>query len=315
MKEIGGYFELELQKSEEYHNGALRLNTGRNSVEYILRAKGYKKIYIPYYTCEVILEPINKLNISYQFYYIDIEFRPDFDFSTIEKDAVFLYTNYFGICDHVVDEIAKQCDHLIIDNSQSFFSSPLPKVDTFYSARKFFGVPDGAYLYTDEVLNQPLETDISYQRFEHLLGRIDLGAEKFYHTYKCNDELLMNQSLKNMSVLTQKLLSSINYQSVAEARRFNFEWLHAKLSETNQLNINNSPGAIPMVYPYLVKSGEQLKKKLIENKVYIATYWPNVLEWSDKASLEHKLTQELVPLPIDQRYNKEDLEKYLEIIF
>ena len=51
MKEIGGYFELELHKGGHYHPDALHLNTGRNCFEYILRAKGYKKVYIPYYTC------------------------------------------------------------------------------------------------------------------------------------------------------------------------------------------------------------------------------------------------------------------------
>lgn len=314
MKEVGGYFELELRNGEEYHKDAIRLNTGRNAVEYILRAKGYKKIYLPYFTCDVILEPILKLNIPYQFYSIDIDFRPYFDFSVIEDDAVFLYTNYFGICDHVVNEITKQCKNLIIDNSQSFFSSPLPGVDTFYSARKFFGVPDGAYLYTDKLLNQIIETDVSYKRFEHLLGRVDLGAEKFYNTFKSNDELLKNQPVKYMSVLTQRILSAIDYKSVAEVRKSNFEWLHTELFESNQLNIVSKPDLAPMVYPYLVKEGEQLKRELIKNKIFIATYWPNVLGWCDKTFLEYRLVYEIVPLPIDQRYSRNDLRKCLEII-
>lgn len=62
---IGGYFGLELQKKKEYHQNAIRLNTGRNAFEYILRAKNYTKVYLPYYTCDVMLEPINKLNLKY----------------------------------------------------------------------------------------------------------------------------------------------------------------------------------------------------------------------------------------------------------
>ena len=60
MDVIGGYFSLELPLIEEYHKNAIRLNTGRNCLEYILRVRGYKKVYIPYYTCEVILEPFKK---------------------------------------------------------------------------------------------------------------------------------------------------------------------------------------------------------------------------------------------------------------
>ena len=57
---IGGYFELELSKGEHYHKGALRLNTARNCLEYIMLARKYAKIYIPYYTCEVMLQPFHK---------------------------------------------------------------------------------------------------------------------------------------------------------------------------------------------------------------------------------------------------------------
>ena len=66
---------------------------------------------------------------------------------------------------------------LIVDNTQAFCFSDRG-VDTFYSARKFFGVPDGAYLYTDKFLNVELEQDVSCQRCEHLLRRIDEGAER-----------------------------------------------------------------------------------------------------------------------------------------
>ena len=59
--EIGGYFQLELNKDREYHDKAIALNTGRNALEYILRAKIFKKIYLPFYTCDVLLEPLKKL--------------------------------------------------------------------------------------------------------------------------------------------------------------------------------------------------------------------------------------------------------------
>ena len=76
MNPIGGYFGLELNNSEHYHNDALRLNTARNCFEYVLRARQYKKVYIPYYTCEVMLEPINKLGLQYEFYQINELLEP-----------------------------------------------------------------------------------------------------------------------------------------------------------------------------------------------------------------------------------------------
>jgi hypothetical protein len=67
MEAIGGYFSLELPLREEYHKDAIRLNTGRNCLEYLLRARGYKKVYLPYYICDSVLEPIKRQNVEYEF--------------------------------------------------------------------------------------------------------------------------------------------------------------------------------------------------------------------------------------------------------
>ena len=75
MDAIGGYFSLELPIHEEYHKYALKLNTGRNCLEYILRCRHYSKVYIPYYTCDVILEPLQKLGIAFDFYHINLDFE------------------------------------------------------------------------------------------------------------------------------------------------------------------------------------------------------------------------------------------------
>ncbi len=314
MNTIGGYFELELPLTEEYHKSAIRLNTGRNAFEYILRAKQYEKVYLPYYTCDVMLEPIKKLNIDYCFYPIDKDFRPVFNYEDIEENAVFVYTNYFGLCDKIVTEVGKNCKKLIIDNSQAFYSQPLLGVNTFYSPRKFFGIPDGAYLYTDRFLDENFETDISYQRFEHLLGRADIGAEEFYAAFKRNDEALSNQPIKLMSKLTQKLLSGIDYKTIAKIRRENFIFLHSKLSDRNKLNLNLDNSAVPMVYPFLVSEGKQLKEILLHNRVFIATYWPNVLKWVNDNDFECELYERMIVIPIDQRYSETDMGKIVNII-
>lgn len=49
MKEaIGRYFNLELCEGEHYHKNALRLNSARNCFDYVLRARAYRKVFIPY---------------------------------------------------------------------------------------------------------------------------------------------------------------------------------------------------------------------------------------------------------------------------
>ena len=315
---IGGYFELELQRKKEYYKNAIRLNTGRNAFEYILRARGYTKVYLPYYTCDVMLEPINKLNLQYEFYSIDSTFNPLFDFSLIKENDAFVYTNYFGICDRQVKEVAKKCKNLIIDNSQAFYSKPLPGIDIFYSARKFFGVPDGAYLFIDKKLEEDIEQDYSYDRCEHLLGRGDIDAESFYSSFKKNEKKLINQPIKTMSNLTMHLLQSINYEEVAKTRMKNFFFLDEILRDKNTLEFEIEKNAVPMIYPFLIENGVEIKKRLIENKIFVATYWPNISEWCSTNSFEYYLMQNLLPLPMDQRYDENELNiinKHLKGIY
>jgi hypothetical protein len=68
-----------------------------------------------------------------------------------------------------------------------------------------------------------------------------------------------------------------------------------------------------MVYPFMIDD-ESLRGRLIQNKVFVARYWPNVLEWCGENELESKLTRHIIPLPIDQRYGEKDMERILKII-
>lgn len=313
MSEIGGYFGLELSKNKEFHSNALRLNTGRNSFELILISKKFKKIYIPYYLCEAILEPLRKHKINFEFYRIDIHLKPDFDFNKIKANEGFLYVNYFGIMDRYISKLYRICLNLIIDNTQSFYSRPLLNVPTFYSCRKFFGVPDGAYLYLSDIHEDIFKFDSSLSRFPHLLKRLELGASFGYEDFMKNSNELSNQPILKMSIITKAILDGIDYEDIAKVRISNFLFLHRLLHKKNRLKITFNSDSVPMVYPFL--SGDiKLREKLIENNVFVATYWQNVKDWCDYSSLEFSFVDCLLPLPIDQRYNIDDMSRIVEII-
>ncbi|MBQ6275437.1 MAG: hypothetical protein IJK62_01865 [Bacteroidales bacterium] len=314
MKPIGGYFGLELNsKSGHYHNDALLLNTARNCFEYVLRARPYRKVYIPYYTCEVMLEPINKLELDYEFYRINELLEPAILPELKAKEA-FLYTNYYGLKQQCVERLAsKYGKQLIVDNAQAFYSVPLYGIDTFYSARKFFGVADGAYLYTDKKLAQEFQQDVSYERMSHLLKRADIGAEAGYKDFRGNDDSLCNQEIKRMSKLTESILASIDYKAISQKRRQNYAFLNDALGDSNLIHLDMDEDAVPMVYPYLTQD-PSLKQRLIENKIFVATYWPNVFGWCFSQDLEYNLANNLLSLPIDQRYGKTDINCIMELV-
>lgn len=307
MKAIGGYFELELPYREPFHRKAIPLNTARNCLEYILRARKYKKVYIPYYTCDAILQPICKLGVECSFYHVDAQLNV-IDIDDLKKDEGFLYTNYYGLKSDEVLRLSKMIGHqLIVDNSQAFYAMPIAGIDTFYSVRKFFGTSDGAYLYTECLLDINLERDYSYNRMVHLLKRIDQNAEAGYSDFQENERSLDNQPIRKMSAFTERLLSSIDYENVKRIRRLNYQYLDSLLHDRNLINLVCHEEDIPMVYPYVCCEGKILKEMLIQHKYFIATYWPTVLDLCKENDYEYILVNNLLALPIDQRVTANDL--------
>lgn len=306
---VGGYFGLELPYFPEYHVDGLALNSGRFCLEYILKCKQYNKVYIPYYTCDTVVEPLQKLDIEYSFYCIDKNYRIVDDIALKEGEAL-LYTNYWGLQGNYCVELASKYGHqLILDYTQAFFARPINGIDTFYSCRKFFGVPDGGYLYTDAKADFNISEDESWQRMDSLTKRIDLSPEAGYNDFHKISGLFHEMPIRKMSKLTTRLMRSIDYERVAQRRIDNYNILRDRLGGRQLVY-----GEVPMVFPYVTEAGQELRKHLIANKVFVAKYWPNVDRWASKGSTEVWIANHMLPLPIDQRYNREDMNRIIKII-
>lgn len=305
LQEIGGYFSLELPMGKEYWENAIRLNTARNALRYIIRAYHIDILYVPEYTCPVVWDSVSKENCEMMFYSVDDNFFPTTDF---EPESYILYTNYFGICSNNVEILSKKYPNLIVDNSQSFFS-PKQGLASFNSARKFFGVPDGSYLFIDKEIPDVLEQDMSWQRCSHLLIRLDSNAENGYSIFKNNDDSLDNEPIKIMSKLTQNILKSIDYQEVYKKRRANFLFLQRELSNVNKFKYFLDENSVPMIYPFVLKNND-LRTHLIKNKIYIPCYW----EGQKDLLFGKKMEENLIALPIDQRYSESEMVKIVEYL-
>lgn len=303
---IGGYFALEINGGGDYWPEAVRLNTARNCLRYIIRNYKIQTLYVPSYTCPVVWEAVRSERCGMRFYSIDHNFLPQASFPT---DAYILYTNYLGVCSEKAVRLAQQYPRLIVDCSQSFYSSKLG-LASFNSARKFFGVPDGAYLFMDWQPNVELERDISMGRVSHLLARTEHGAEAGYPMFRENEEVLCGEDIKAMSRLTHTILQGIEYQSSAQKRRANYSILEELLGDINELSCPIGEQDVPMAFPFFCRK-KNLREKLISKKIFIPTYWTGQLDAGFGAELELFL----LPLPIDQRYGPEDMEYIRDCIY
>jgi hypothetical protein len=311
MKEIGGYFELERAYGKEYHEGLVALNTGRNALLYILKSRQIKKLYIPYYLCDSVSRMCDREGYVYEYYPIGRDWLPDFRKPL--DDGEYLYiVNYYGqLSNAVLGELKTRYRNVIIDNVHAFFQEPLTDTDTIYSCRKFFGVPDGAYLATDSLLQEKLDTDVSMDRMKHLLGRLEgENASQYHADFKNNDVSFRALPLRYMSLLTHNILRSIDYDRIIRIREKNYRMLHAQLSEYNEISVSYPIG--PYAYPFYCKRGMELRKSLAEKKIYVATLWPNVLGCDDATACD--LAENILPLPCDQRYCRHDMLRMIRKI-
>jgi hypothetical protein len=205
-------------------------------------------------------------------------------------------------------------EQVVLDYSQSFFAPPVDEaLATIYSPRKFFGVPDGGLLISRVPVSLPEGQDTgSFERMSHLMRRLGDCPEAGYAEYQHSEESLTECEPKRMSSLTERILSSINFDHASKKREENFLFLHERLGEDNKISLDISSITAPLCYPFLTHDAD-LRRRLINNRVFVATYWIDAIsrvsdEWAEK------MVRNLLPLPIDQRYGQKDMERLVSII-
>ena len=68
-----------------------------------------------------------------------------------------------------------------------------------------------------------------------------------------------------------------------------------------------------MCYP-LLSGIPDLRDSLIDAGIALPLYWPEVIEHTDAAQPANRLARRLLPLPLDQRYSKSDMERLISLI-
>lgn len=305
MKEIGGYIEFEHYNGKQFHEGAIKLNCSRNCLAYLIKLHDIKHIYIPYFLCDSVLNICKKYGVEVSYFHIDEKFLPVLP--KVDFSKAWLYVvNYYGqLSNGKIAELSKSIPNMIVDNVQAFFQLPVENLPIIYNCRKFFGVPDGAYLYSSEEFDEVFGRDVSYDQIEYLLGRFEISANSFYSKYVEHEKTMETRELKNMSLLTENLMCSLDYRRIQNIRTENFKFLDDQFKNINKLKLTIPTGAF--AYPLYLVNGSEIRRKLQQEKIYIPTLWPDVFDICKESDLEYDYAKNILPLPVDQRYGKEEM--------
>lgn len=322
--EIGSFIELQMPKGMEYYHGEkwnsmdiVRLNTGRAAIYHAFRTTGCQAIWLPQYQCETVREFLLRKGVNCKYYHIDASFNP-IDLHPSEEDCV-LIVNYYGIMSKSrMYQLAQSYSHVIMDNSQAFFAEPLENCLNVYSARKFMGVSDGAYVIGKganegaEAYPQGHSSDTSL----FLLQRIEYGCEgKAYLSRSENEERIDREDCMQMSKLTRFLLDGTDYKTIQEKRKHNFAVAESLFCECNQLDAHlyYDDTCVPMVYPLLIEN-DNLLSELLKAKHFQGHWWKWVEESAESNEFEKWISRYMIPITIDQRYGFKELEHLYKVV-
>lgn len=312
-KEIGGYFELEDLAGNEYYPDLYKVNLGRTALLWLLEGRRYTKIYLPVFLCESVTEACEQAGIKTERYQMNEALDILLPKERLDETECLYLVNYYGqLTDEQILGYQEIYGNIIVDHTHAFFQRPLKGVDTLYSCRKFWGVSDGAYLATDISLPMDKPVDHSNKRMEHILGRYEEGAEKYYQKMLQNAAAYDGMEIRKMSRLTENLLGAIDYENGKKKREQNYNVLSELLSSKNVFTKKVPEG--PFVYPYYHKDGLQLRRYLAEKQIFVPTYWKNILKECAEDSLEYQWAADILPLPCDQRYGREEMEYMAALI-
>jgi hypothetical protein len=312
VKGIGGFFELELPHGGgRPHPRALALSTGRACLMVTLRNLRPRRVHVPFYTCDATLAPFAHLGIETRSYALEETLFPT-DLPALGTDEYLLWTDYFGICAGHTQRLKELLgEHLLIDDTHNFFREGHQGHWSFTSARKYFGVPDGAFLYAPRPVSLDATQFTGISLTHGLLSRLGRFDEAFaaYQTY----ERSLDCSVHRISEVSEGLLRGVDMAQVAVARHENFTFLHAALGPHNQLRLNNAE-QVPFCYPYLPPT-------LVERSVlhargfFIPCLWPEVDRRTETGfDFERRFSVQLLPLPVDHRYTPVDLSRLVEYL-
>ena len=319
---IGAFFGLELSPTTGLGEGGnfpyaespccAWVSSGRAAFECLLRSMPRpRRVFVPRFTCDTVLEPLHRLGLPVLRYELTEDWLPLLP-EPANREDMLLLTNYFGFTGEAVARAAAEHPgSCVVDATTALFSPPLPELPTFYSLRKFAGVPDGGVACAPFPICLPGEEDRSASRARYLFERIELGATAALPASEAAEAELSAAPPRRMSPLTRALVQSIDWEHIATCRCRNYAALHTRLAPLNHWELPQVPPTAPFCYPF-VSAIPGLRDALVDAGMALPLFWPEVIRDTPAASTANTFSRRLLPLPLDQRYTPDSLLAVLD---
>jgi dTDP-4-amino-4,6-dideoxygalactose transaminase len=276
-----------------------------------------------------MLQAIGKRISSVRFYEVDYDLSvPSLEWlDKVEPNDLVIAVDYFGFpCNQESKKLAKEQGAWVLEDAcQALLSEDVSHYSDFvlYSPRKFLGVADGGILVcnheipceriTIETLPptwwlKALSAMVLRREFD-LHGSSRRWVELFRET-----EAESPVGFYGMSELSALLLRhSFDYRTIAQKRVENYLTLTETLEEQRLFPVLQ-PGVVPLGFPIRVKDRDRIRQTLFDHEIYPPVHWPVQGIVPEEFRDSHKLADEIMTLPCDQRYDQQDMKRMAGIL-
>jgi hypothetical protein len=299
-----------------------------------MKAANSPSLWLPTYFCPEVAECCRPYGEIREYRDMPSWAEPDWKSLEPEPDDVVLAVNYFGVRDgdHWREWRGQVSCVLLEDHSQDPFSawaSTSTADFAFASARKTLPIPDGAILWSPRGLmlpSQPADGDwrgsdlkatAMMYKAEYLRGGgSDELKRRYRHLQLTGEDLLRKSRISAISPFSSACIAEGAPQASRNRRSANARHLASKLIGVEHFNrlISGWPvGAVPFALPVIFPSRrerDECQLALRRNRIYCPVHW--VCETSDVEALD--LASRMLSLPIDQRYEKRDMDSIAETL-
>lgn len=334
-----GYFE----GLKKYGRELTYLRSGREALMYAsCNCKPGKEAVIlcPAYCCWSMTAPFEFTGWTIVYYRLNKDLTIDEGYLDsllrgCRPDAI-LTMNFYGSADTRA-AIAKVNDYndkitVIEDFShctfclEKFFNEQVDYYVT--SIRKSIGVCDGALVLSKQPTNRHY-IDAEAPDFGILRKGAQKAKSRYAYSKSQNDKDVFLSELRHgeemidkldcvhpISDLSIKTIESINGEEIAYARRENMKHLWTLLNGKVKMihGLERSFDGAPFSLPILVENRDDIQKQLAQKGVYAPVLWPIDEKARKTCEVSAYVADHMLSIPIDQRYNYDDIEDIASIV-
>lgn len=311
------------------------LKSGRNAIKALCKCieTQDKSVMLPIYTCDTVIQPFIDEGWKVYFYRINKDLTINIEnfqciYEKINPKIVFVHS-FFGF-----DTIGNDCSLLeqcklngsviVEDMTQSLFSDHYLSFADYYvtSFRKFLAIPDGGALISSndiQLLNIKLAdesiADVALEAFDlkknYFVSEDKKLKEQFREKYQeLNCLIGENDSLKEISDISYKIINSCDTLSISSIRKCNYTYIYDNLNNYTWIKpvLSEIKGEIcPLYLPVYVENRKKLQSFLTERNIYCPVIWPKSKHITEMDDDSQYMYEHMLCIPIDQRYGMDEM--------